>query len=150
MKRRLGILTMSLALLGAWGCGGGRTAPDISASDTPTPIENKAPVPPPTSLDCPKGTNLSYENFGESVMLNYCTSCHSAHVEGTSRHGAPSGANFDLATDVSLWRMNILDRVNGKGAQMPPATALSAALRKDLAEWLNCGAPSAADVSRLP
>lgn len=128
------------------GCGGsgdvdeeGVAAPEQPS--VPEPIPNVAPVPAPTTLACPKGTHLTYENFGESFLRNYCTSCHSRNVPAELRGGSPVGANFDDANDASLWRAAMLAKAGTDAATMPPINNVSSLERGQFAEWLNCGAP---------
>lgn len=102
------LTSMLVAVLCACGGSGEDYGPDDTSPTVPDPIPNIAPVQEPTALTCPKGSSLTYENFGESFMLKYCTSCHSQHVPEGQRAGAPVAANFDTPADVSLWRAAIL------------------------------------------
>jgi hypothetical protein len=134
--------------------GDGKVPPDPGpnappASPDPVP-SSTPPLPAPTSLDCKAGTSLTYENFGEAYMLNYCTACHSAHLAGAARNGAPAGQDFDTANDVKLWRSAILDDTSGSAPKMPPVDNVSTADAAELTQWLNCGAPSLADKGHLP
>ena len=93
-----------VALLTALACGdGGDESEEVEEEkpEAPDPIGNDRPLPPPTALSCPNGTVLTYENFGEAFMLNYCTSCHSQHLPAAKRGGAPPAANFDTSADVA-------------------------------------------------
>ncbi len=57
------------------------------------------PIPvfgPPTETVCPPGgTTLTYDNFAEKFMTDYCTRCHSSQLQGAARHGAPDFHDFD-------------------------------------------------------
>ncbi len=80
-------------------------------------------------------STLTYANFAESFMNDYCTGCHAP--DATVRQ-AP-----DLNTYASVSASS--DRVNaraGNGTTMPPFDPRpSAQERADLAEWISCGAP---------
>jgi hypothetical protein len=144
-------LTLAAGACGGGGHGSGPADPGPDAPPpTLNPISNTAAVPAPTSLTCPKGTSLTYENFGEAFMLAYCTACHSAHLAGSDRNGAPDGQDFDTANAVKVWRAAILADTAGATPKMPPADNVSPADAASLSEWLNCGAPSVGNRSRLP
>jgi len=88
-----------------------------------------------SSAACPStGTTLTYANFGQGFMSNYCASCHGnslpeANVSLTSQSGVSAHASA-------------VDSVVTSGS-MPPrgATSPTAAEQAQLAEWLACGAP---------
>lgn len=148
MRRSLTPLLLAFALA-ASSCGDGGDAPDTATDDENQPdpperIPNEAPAPVQTALNCPKGTHLNYENFGEAFLLNYCTSCHSKHLPAARRAGAPLAANFDTASDASVWRAVILKKAVTE-MSMPPSANMPPLDRALLAEWLNCGAPSGSD-----
>lgn len=101
----------------------------------------------PTGTACPEeGTELTYEDFGENFFSTYCLGCHSEQLEGADRGGAPSDYNFDT---VELIRQHAehIDETTAVGpdasnSYMPPAgDKPSEAVRKQLGEWLACGAP---------
>ncbi len=128
-------------------CGGGGETADDSAPDpfkTPAapPIANKTPLPPATSLDCPKGTQLTYANFGAAIMSRYCISCHSVVKSDGYRFGAPVDVDFDSAKDVQIWRAAIASKALGDAATMPPTGVIPKSEQTALTEWLNCGAPN--------
>lgn len=96
----------------------------------------------PTYLNCPTGTHLTYENFGEAFMLNYCTGCHSQNLAAEQRAGAPVRVNLDTIADIARWRMMIrVVASDSRTARMPPKMKISNEERKTLREWLDCGAP---------
>jgi uncharacterized membrane protein len=99
-------------------------------------------VPQPTSLVCPKGTHLTYENFGEGFLRNYCQMCHSKGLAAGARAGAPLGADFDAASDAALWRAAMLSKAGTDMSPEPPVNNVSSSERAQFAEWLNCGAPA--------
>lgn len=140
--------TQFFLLLAAISCGP-ITGNDVSNEEKVEiipPIENTAPIAPPTTLICPNGTSLNYENFGESFMLRYCTSCHSEQVVGDNRGGAPEDVNFDTPELVLIWRKSILNRAGPVEGNMPPqAGMVTRRERALLTEWLQCGAPGETD-----
>ena len=86
---------------------------EIPKIQDPPPIDNKA-IKVKTTLKCPKGTSLTYENFGEPFMLSYCTSCHSSAMSGESRAGAPEQINLDSHNEIVLWRIAIFNNATGR------------------------------------
>jgi uncharacterized membrane protein len=140
MRPSLHILLLVLATA----CGGNEDyGPDEPPKTEPDPIPNLPTAPELSALNCPKGTSLTYGNFGEAFLLSYCTMCHSSALPQEQRAGATEGVNFDAAGDVALWRASILARVvPGAAAPMPPAANVPATESALLQEWLNCGAPA--------
>ena len=114
---------------------------NIELVELPPPIRN-TPIPVSTSLTCPNGTQLSWENFGQAFMLNYCNSCHSSAVTGSDRVGAPDEMNFDTLQDVMTWRINIHGAAAVEQAIMPPSKHVGSDEKALLSEWLGCGAPA--------
>ena len=141
--RMLLILLLGLILTA---CGGPEDyGPDEVPPAEPAPIAIVETKPEPTVLNCPKGTNLTYKNFGSAFMFNYCRACHSASLDPVYRAGATPNVNFDSAEDIAIWRAAILNRVSPAptGARMPPAANVPATEIALVLEWLNCGAPAA-------
>lgn len=96
------------------------------------------------SLDpaaCPaEGTKLSYDNFGANFFLSYCDTCHSAEIG--HRKGAPEDESFGTHAGILAHKERIYERAASNNDSMPPGPddpPLDE--RKQLAEWLNCGAP---------
>ncbi len=97
---------------------------------------------------CPTDSQLTYDNFGSEFFSKYCTDCHSSSLSGEARHDAPIAYNFDTVEGIREFAEHIdveaaagPIRVNEK---MPPKTAdawPTEAERKQLGEWLACGAP---------
>lgn len=100
-----------------------------------------------SGAECPDAQTLDWENFGETFVTDYCTSCHSTSLTGAARNGAPTGIDYDSATAV---------RANAEGMDthaaagpdsvnqlMPPAGSPQPTLeeRELLGEWLACNAP---------
>ena len=101
---------------------------------------------PPTEATCPTGSTLTYANFGQQFMTDYCTRCHSSTLSGTARMGAPAFHDFDTQLGVQQVADHI-DETAGSGPAatnqgMPPDGAKpTLEERQKLAEWIACGAP---------
>lgn len=100
----------------------------------------------PSGATCPEGSTLTWGTFGKGFMDSYCTRCHSTTLTGSARQGAPNDHNFD---SVELVRVE-LDHTDEQAAAgpdsvnalMPIGTPTpSEAERRQLGEWLACGAP---------
>jgi len=104
------------------------------------PITNK-PVNVPTSTNCPKGTKLSYANFGAVFFGNYCTSCHSSELTGDDRIGATEGVDFETYKLLALHLTGVKSKAGSGKTAMPPGEQVSSEERKQLDEWIDCGAP---------
>jgi hypothetical protein len=88
----------------------------------------------------PGGTKLTYENFGQPFMAEYCNVCHSA-PDG-QRNGAPDDFVFTTHADVIAHKDRIFARAADTNDSMPVGPdRIPAGLRVDLANWLACGAP---------
>lgn len=92
-----------------------------------------------TGATCPSGgSSLTYANFGQGFMANYCVSCH-----GGSR--ASGGISLDTQAKVQA-HLSAIDLTaaagpSGTNTAMPESgTAPTAAERQQLGEWLACGA----------
>ena len=82
----------------------------------PTPTETVCPDPDP-------GT-LTWENFGQKFMADYCTMCHSSMLNRTERNGAPYAHDYDTLKSV-LYIPDHIDADAGSGpaahnTHMPP------------------------------
>lgn len=117
---------------------GGASAPD---PDDPTAMNQNKPLPVPTSLNCPAGTNLSYENFGAQFLRRYCSGCHSSNLTAADRQGAPDSVNFDSAADAVSLRIEMIRFAAADDGSMPPGVTILKDERALFREWLNCGAP---------
>jgi hypothetical protein len=161
IARQLGLLLACLALAGA-GCdddseadGGhshdgenahddGHGAAAGSGGEQHSHDHDKV-IGPLTGAVCPsEKTTLTYENFGKKFFQDYCLGCHS--VNSKDRHDAPSDHNFDALVDIEALAAHI-DQYAGSGptetnTKMPPTDPKpSSEERKQLSEWLACGAP---------
>ena len=100
----------------------------------------------PSGATCPATQTLTYANFGMAFFQQYCQRCHGSTVTGAARNGAPVDHVFDTVADIKTMREHI-DRKAAAGPTvvnetMPPSgTAPSDAERRQLGEWLACGAP---------
>ena len=99
-----------------------------------------------TGSTCPDQQTLTYTSFARGFFETYCTRCHSATPAGGSRQGAPPGYNWDEIETVRAHASEI-DRVAAGGPSaintfMPPSEPRpSDDERRQLGEWLACGAP---------
>ena len=116
----------------------------IACSEEDPPACPAAKEGLPTQATC-NGSPLTYENFGQAFMENYCTRCHSGDVSGEARHCAPDDHNFDTL-DLVLINLEHIDEVAAAGPAgvnegMPPNGAKpTEAERRDLGTWLACEA----------
>lgn len=120
LVRRLGPLLVALSVASLAGCGGDE--PDEAAL-------------------CAEDSALTYDNFGDPFMRDWCTGCHSSDLPVGSRARAPLMVNLDSRADVLLWLERIDVRATGEAATMPPTAGPSEGEKALLAEWLRCGAP---------
>ena len=100
----------------------------------------------PTQSVCPTTQTLTYANFGQAFFNSYCQRCHAGTVTGAARMGAPADHTFDQIQDVQL----LIDHIDehaaagpaGVNTEMPPSGPFpTEAERRQLGEWLACGAP---------
>jgi uncharacterized membrane protein len=91
------------------------------------------------------GSTLTYENFGRAFMATYCTSCHSAGLEGDeARSCAPDDHNFDTLDEILLYREHIDEHAaagpDAENDAMPPESSRQPTEqeRRDLGTWLAC------------
>jgi len=88
----------------------------------------------------PEGTKLTYGSFGAAFMAQRCQTCH-GQTDG-ARRGAPDGYDFGTLDAVRAKANRIFARAAADNVTMPPGPDdPPAADRRDLAEWLACGAP---------
>lgn len=83
---------------------------------------------------------LSYDNFGDPFMRNWCRGCHSSDLAEGMRQDAPTNVNFDTREGILVWRDRIEFRALEQ-ATMPPTAGPGDAEKALLREWLDCGAP---------
>ena len=130
--------TMIVLLLIA-GCG---------ADAMPTPTKTVCPTPDPNSI--------TYDNFGQTFMVDYCVQCHASTLPRAQRNGAPLFHDFDDLIGI-VQVANHIDEQAGVGPAasnhfMPPSRCpetpggpLAIACpqptddeRRQLAEWVAC------------
>jgi len=142
MSSKIKLILMASLILSA--CSG-----EGDRSETPSKPPNSKLPRTPTNLNCPTGSSLTYENFGEGFMLTNCTSCHARSLEDGNRAGAPVKYNFDKPEDIANQRGLIrYIAADPKTARMPPAGRVSELDQKRLLEWIDCGAPGG-EVDRI-
>jgi uncharacterized membrane protein len=95
--------------------------------------------PPPSDTTCAQSI-LTYQNFGEPFLANWCRGCHSSGLPADMRQDAPMDSNFDTLDEVHVWSETIATRAGGAPPSMPPAGGPSDSERALLVEWLGCGA----------
>ena len=131
MRSRPIVYSFVLATVVALSCGG-----DHHSGSTGTPTESVCPTP----------QTLTYANFGQAFFGSYCQRCHASTVTGAARNGAPADHAFDQVEDIQL----LAEHIDGLAAAGPTVvnTAMppqgqnpSTAERRQLGEWLACGAP---------
>jgi hypothetical protein len=88
-----------------------------------------------TGSTCPNDSTLTYENFGRALMAENCR----CHVSGDE---SPS---FDTLEKIRAHRDEI-DRAAAAGPNavndyMPDDASMPESKRRQLGEWLACGAP---------
>jgi uncharacterized membrane protein len=104
--------------------------------------------PVASGSSCPtEGTTLTAQSFGTNFVDKYCTRCHSTEKSGIfGRHGAPSDYNFNTIEGVRS-HLKDIDAYAAAGpareeAMMPPDGDMpTLEERKQLGEWIACGAP---------
>ncbi len=84
---------------------------------------------------------LTYGNFGDAFLRDWCRGCHSPHLTGEARSGAPDGVDFATAEDVEAWADRIAARAANESPTMPPAGGPTTDELDLLAQWLDAGAP---------
>jgi uncharacterized membrane protein len=91
-----------------------------------------------SDMSCPtQGTQLTYDNFGQNFVGQWCNHCHA-----NSSSGAPGSYKFDSRVDIQKHAARIFVRAAGPNTTMPPGPDDPPELDRDqLAEWLACGAP---------
>jgi hypothetical protein len=111
------------------------------------PARMRTSMAAPSGAECPPGSTLTYESFGEAFFEDYCVRCHSSTLTtSTERNGAPAGFDFDTAAGVEL-RASEIDAVAAGGPTrinifMPLGTPAPTDEERDmLGEWIACGTP---------
>ncbi|HEX3763793.1 MAG TPA: hypothetical protein VHW23_34090 [Kofleriaceae bacterium] len=119
-----------------------------STSNPPTSTKALCPTPDPMTL--------TWDNFGQGFMTEFCTDCHSSTLLHSQRNGAPLYHDYDTLMGV-LEIPDHIDQWSGSGPAatntlMPPSQCPSMPggplnracpqpteqQRKDLSVWLAC------------
>lgn len=90
---------------------------------------------------CPDDSTLTYDNFGEGFMLNWCTGCHHSDLRPDMRQNAPMNVDLNTVEDVRTHAERIWVRSGDQNLTMPPQGGPDDVEREELGEWLACGAP---------
>jgi hypothetical protein len=87
-----------------------------------------------TGATCPSDSTLTYATFGQPFMTKYCVSCHGRTRPSLSTQSqVKQNANAVMLTSAS--------GPSGTNTFMPQDQDVPDAERKQLGEWLACGAP---------
>ncbi len=115
--------------------------PDAGDSDSDSYDDMEVTWSSLSERPCPDDSPLTYENFGQAFMLNWCTGCHAAGLEDSERAMAPVGIDLDTKEDMTSHAARIWARSADLNTTMPPAGGPDEIERWMLGEWLACGAP---------
>jgi hypothetical protein len=101
---------------------------------------------PNSGATCPTPQTLTYDNFGRDFMDRFCRRCHGSNQTGAARQGAPLDHTFDSLDEIRPLRDHIDKHAaagpNATNTDMPPNDPRpTLEQRKQLGEWLACGAP---------
>ncbi len=105
----------------------------LACSNTP-PVDTVAGEPP---IDC--STSTTWETSGQPFTLDYCTGCHSSHLSGEKRRGAPEGIDLDTLEGVRRHAERVSARI--ADGTMPPGGGPGAEEISAMREWVDCGTP---------
>lgn len=111
------------------------------AAPEPAPAPDAGPDN--RSQEC-KDSILTWENFGQSFVRNWCAGCHSAEIAPGDRYNAPVGIDLDTLAEVRKHAVRNIARATGENPTMPPGGGPGAHEREQFATWLECGAPTEA------
>jgi len=113
------------------------TPPDDSGALTDTPAETAVD----TASDplCEGAVALTWDTFGEALLIESCDGCHAATA--VDRHDAPAEVTFDTKERAWAWAPRILARATGDAPTMPPQGGVTDDDRTRLYWWLGCGTP---------
>ena len=99
----------------------------------------KPEVDTPTEKSC-EDTTINYHTVGQPFLRTYCTSCHSAQLDGAARFGAPANVNLDTLRDARNFAARIRARSLDSNT-MPPTGGIQPYEKELIAQWLDCGTP---------
>jgi len=90
-----------------------------------------------TGSTCPSDSALTYDNFGAGFFTDHCLVCHGAK--------GPESPKFDTVEQIRANSGEIDKQAaagpNSVNTNMPETGSVSEADRRQLGEWLACGAP---------
>ena len=84
---------------------------------------------------------VTYANFGDAFLRNWCRGCHGVQLTGDARSDAPEGIDFETHDDARMWADRIRARAIGEHASMPPAGGPSPEELALLEAWLDADVP---------
>ena len=85
---------------------------------------------------CSDAPVLTWANFGESFLTQYCQACHSA--SSPNRNGAPEDVRFDTEEEAWSWAEEILSVTTSTPPRMPPEGGVHEDDQQKLTWWLDC------------
>jgi len=90
-----------------------------------------------TGSTCPTDSSLTYATFGQAFITDHCLACH--------RAGGPETPTLSTLDQIRA-NKDVIDRSaaagpNAVNTYMPDGTSVAEAERRQLGEWLACGAP---------
>jgi hypothetical protein len=76
-------------------------------------------APTPTKAECPSPDpmTLTWDNFGQAFMTQFCTDCHSSALPHAQRNGAPLFHDYDMLATV----LEIPDHIDSWAGAGPAA-----------------------------
>ncbi|MFT3697306.1 MAG: hypothetical protein QM831_29455 [Kofleriaceae bacterium] len=83
-----------------------------------------------TEADISCDSTLTYDNFGESFVSEYCSSCHAGKQRPDLSSQSGIQANVDDILNEAVYT-----------SDMPDGGSLTNEQRITLGQWLECGAP---------
>jgi uncharacterized membrane protein len=96
-----------------------------------------APEDAAVPAECADLPAVSWESFGEGLVVEHCQPCHASTAE--NRHGAPASVTFDDEASVLAAKDRVLAVATGTDATMPPSIGMPEDDEARLYAWLACG-----------
>ena len=81
-------------------------------------------------IACPTGSTLTYANYGQQVINDYCLSCHDTRESPRLGTQAQVQANANRIIEEAVYH-----------SSMPEDRDMTNEQRIQLGQWLTCGAP---------